>query len=174
MKWNKIFGLIAIIVLMILLILYIFPWKNKINTTIQGVQCRIGEKNFVEDISITIDGDYKRYLFMDDIFYGTISIDNYEFTSDGSNVSLKFNKGKSFLIYMNVIDGKPIQVPLGAIYCTPNFKQFLICISEPVHSDSNRWNADLGLFISAPSLNRSQAIDIAKNLAEKNIADLFK
>lgn len=174
MKMIKVFGFLSTIIIVIILVLYFIPWTDKINTTLQGVQYRIGDKNYEEKISIKIDGEYKNFLFKNDTFHGTISIDKYDFTSNGSSVSLQLGNGNAFLIYMNVVDGKPIQNPLGIIYCTPQFKKLVICVSEPLDKNSYVWNKNNGLFISAPSSSRSQAIDAAKALVEKDMAESFE
>ncbi len=167
MKRFKEFSLILLgVIIALLIILYIFPWNQRINTTMKGIKCRISDDNYSENVSISIKGDYKHYLFKNDTFDGTITIDKYRFTSDGSYVSLEFNKGKSFLIYMNVVDGKAIQNPLGTIYCTPNFKKLLICIYEPVNDNSYNWDNNDGLFISAPTTSRNKALEIAENLSK--------
>jgi hypothetical protein len=90
MKRIKTFGYISIIILAMIILLTLVPWTDKISTTIQGVQCRIGDTNYEENVSITIDGKYKSYLFKNDTFNGTISIDKYDFTSNGSSNSKQF------------------------------------------------------------------------------------
>jgi len=181
MNWVKKFSLACGGIIIVLLILYVFPLKSSVNTTVKGVQCRINDNNYIENVTINIKGDYKRYLFKNDTFNGTITLDNNEFTLGDSYVTLEFNKNKSYLIYKNVVEGKATQYPLGTIYCSPNFKKLLICINEKTNSDSvdtntksYHWNAANGLFVSAPSLNRKQAIDIANELVESNVADTFR
>lgn len=158
-------GLILLIFFVLCLSLYSFPWKYKVNTTIQGVQCRIGDKEYTEDVSIKIKGTYNNYLFKNDTFRGTISISNYDFTSDGSDVSLEFNRGSAFLVYNKINDGKSDMNPFGILCCTPDFKQLLICVSEPVEKDSKSWSTEKGLFISAPAETRSQALETARQLS---------
>ncbi len=175
MKWSKksYFMLLGTIIAL-LIILYIFPWNQKINTTLKGIECRVGDNDYSQDISITIKGDYKHFLFKSDTFHGTISIDKYKITSDDSKVSLVFNKGKSFLIYMNVVDGKAIQNPFGLIYCTPNFKKLSIFIYENSDDNTYTWDTKDGLFISAPSSNRTRSIKIARYLHERDKSSGFK
>lgn len=167
MKWFKRLGLIFAVILITFLVLYNVPWRYKIDTTIKGVQSRIGDENYVEDVSIIVKGVYKQFLFKEDIFDGNISVDKYDFTAYGSNTPFYFNNSFSVLIYTRALNGSPINKALGSIISQPDFKQLLITVYEPIESDSKGWSADNGLFISAPAENRDQAIIIAKTLSEK-------
>ncbi len=181
MRWIKKIGLVCGGILIVLLILYVLPWKSRINTTINGAQCKIGESKYIEKVTITIKGDYKRYLFKKDTFSGRIELDNRDFTLADSKVSLEFHDNKSFLLYQNVVGGNATQDPLGTIYCSSDFKKILICIYEEIGSatdyaniKSYTWDAENGLFFSAPALNREEAIRIAKDLAEESINGDFR
>lgn len=55
--------------------------------------------------------------------------------------------------------------PFGILCCTPDFKQLLICVSEPIEEDSGSWSAEKGLFISAPAETRNQALETARQLS---------
>jgi hypothetical protein len=161
-------GLILLVFFVLCLSLYLFPWKSKVDTTIQGVQCRIGDEKYIKKVSVKIKGTYSNFLIKNDTFRGTISISDYDFTSDGSDVSLQFYNGSAFLVYNKISDGKPDMNPFGILYCTPDFKQLLICVSEPVEKDSGSWSAEKGLFISAPAETRSQALETARQLSSES------
>lgn len=161
--------LLIILGFIIGLLLYKIPWRHKINTTLEGVQCRIGDTDYCEDISVTVQGDYFSYLFKDDKFEGKILIDGYEDTLEGSWVSLQFNDAGAVLVYENIVDGMPVLNTVGTICCTSDFEQVLICISEPTDENDKSWSGENGLFIGAPADTREEAIDIAENLSAKSI-----
>ena len=162
-------GLLVTVVIIVCILLYIIPFRHKINTTLEGLQCRIGDASYSEEITITVQGNYFSYLFKDDRFEGKILVDKYDYTLDGSWVfPLQFTDGWTPLIYHNNKDGKPVQNALGSIYCTPAFRQVLICVYEPIDGDSKGWDSKKGLFISIPAKTRSQAVNITKNLSKRN------
>lgn len=122
----------------------------------------------MKNVSISVNGVYKRYLIKHDTFEGTIKVNGYDFTSDGSTVSLVFDDGYTVLCYSSYKNGMPILKALGTLSCTPNFKKVLICVNEPVDSDSKGWSGKNGIYISAPSTNRSDSLEIAKLLSGKS------
>lgn len=166
----KKFGLLIIVVITVCILLYIIPFRHKINTTLEGVQCRLGDASYSENISISVQGNYFSYLFKDDRFEGKILIDKYDYTLDGSCVfPLRFTDGWTPLIYHNINkDGIPVDNTLGSIYCTPAFRKILIIVYEPIDGDSKGWESEKGLFISIPAKTRSQAVNNAKLLSKRD------
>jgi hypothetical protein len=156
------------IMLIICIVIFIFPWQHKIDTTIKGVQCRIGNANYLENVSITIKGTYKQYLLKTNTFEGKILIDKYDFSTTESIIPATFYNGYANLEYYSIKDGIPIIHTLGTLSCSPNLDKLLICISEPVNSNSKSWSGKNGLFICAPSKDRVKALKIAKTLSSKS------
>ncbi|HEX3076026.1 MAG TPA: hypothetical protein VHQ24_04080 [Lachnospiraceae bacterium] len=134
--------------------------------TIEGVECRIGDKDYLDNVTISIKGTYKNYLFKNDTFKGTIEIDKYDFTKNGASVLLEFLDGAGALTYFNFRNGEPELDSLGRIFCNPSFDKVLIFVFEPIAADSSSWSADNGLFISAPSATREEAIEIPKSFSD--------
>ena len=97
---NKI-GWILTSIIIICLSIYFIPWRHKIDTTIQGVQFRIGDKEYSKDVSIKVNGVYKQYLIKKDTFEGAISIDIYDFTHNTTIATTTFYDGHGDLIYKN-------------------------------------------------------------------------
>ena len=158
-------GWIFVIVLVVCIIIYIFPWQHKIDTTIQGVQWRIGDADYSEDVLITVKGIYKQYLFKDDVFEGKISIDIYDFSLDVPIIPAHFDDGYASLIYhYDFLDMRSF----GTLSCTPNFDQLFIGLHEPIDTRPKGWNGDNGLNICAPANNRTQALETAKILSKKS------
>lgn len=163
-KWSWILA----IVLVICLVIYVFPWRHKIDITVRGIQCRIGDADYSEDVLITVKGVYKQYLIKNDTFEGTISIDIYDFTLDMPMTPALFYDGYANLIYLNIQDGVPNMRTFGLLSCTPNFDKMLIGVSEPLEAESKCWSGENGLFICAPAQNRAQALESAKILSSKS------
>ncbi len=167
MKWLIRVGLLFTVVLMLFFMLYSVPWRYRVDTEIRGIQARIGDRDYAENVSITVRGVYKRFLFKEDIFDGTIAVDKYEFTLNGSDFPFRFYDNSSTLLYVTNIKGSYTHEYLGRVYaCTPSFEQLLILVSEPIDSNRNRWTAESGLYISAPAENGYQAIEIARYFSE--------
>jgi hypothetical protein len=166
MGWLKKSGWIFGIVIIVCLIICIFPWRHKIDTTIQGIQCRMGDEDYSEDVSINVKGVYKNYLIKNDSFEGTISIDSYDFTLGVPIIPTQFSDGYANLQY----EGKNYLefYIFGFFICTPNFDKLLIGVHEPIEGDSKSWSGENGLIICAPAKNRIQAVEIAKILSRKS------
>lgn len=71
------------VILIMALPVFFLPMQNKMDTRLEGVEYRIGDKNYSQNVVITVKGVYKRYLLRKDRFEGEISIDKYDFTHDG-------------------------------------------------------------------------------------------
>jgi hypothetical protein len=129
-------GLFITVVIIVLILLYIIPYRHKINTTLEGVQCRNGDGSYSENISITVQGNYFSYFFKDDRFEGKILVDKYDYTLDGSWVfPLRFIDGWAPLIYQNISkDGTPVHNALGSILLYTRFQTGLNLCTR-----TNRW-----------------------------------
>lgn len=168
MKKFKICGITFVIIFIIFILIYYIPWQLKINNVIQGVQSRIGDKEYSENVSIKINGIYKQYLFKKDVFEGTISINKYEFTHNVPTSNTVFMNGYANLIYSKIVNGNLNTTYLGAISCSSDFSKLLISISEPLQGNDLNWNKENGLFICAPAFNREEALEIAKKLSKNS------
>lgn len=163
-KWSWIFAVVTIVCL----ILYVFPWQYDVDSRIQGVQFRIGDEGYSEKVSVAIKGEYKRYLFKNDTFEGTISIDRYPYTLEEPIIQAVFIDGYASITYAGVKDGDPDMHMLGVLCCTPDFRKLLIGISEPLNADSGSWSTKNGLVICAPAESRAEALKNAKLLSRKS------
>lgn len=166
-KWILFFG----IVLIVSLVIYILPWRYRIDKTIQGVQYRLGDEEYSEDVTITIKGVYKRYLFKDDKFEGTLAISLYDLTSELPLFPITFSDGIGYVLYGGNIKGRPVHEPLGFISCTPDFDKLLLSVSEPIigsKRSGSSWTSENGLLICAPAENREQALNILSLLSRKS------
>jgi hypothetical protein len=174
MKWVKVFILILIILGLSSTALYVIPWAHRIDTTIQGIQCRIGEDKYIENVTVRIKGIYDQYLFKADNFEGSIEISNYDYTQDWQMDRLRFHGNSASIMYHKVSKNGELKVNyLGEIYCTQDMKKLMICIYEE-NGEGIGWDAGSGVFISAPSIDRDQAIETAKTLTKDWLAEWFQ
>lgn len=167
----KRFCFILTMLIVLFLLLYMIPIRNKINITLDGIQGRIGEPNYSKDLTITIEGLYDSYLLKNDRFKGSIKVENYEFT--GLKLfPFVFEITDSFspLFYVDNNSGVPKHKSLGMIYTTPLFKELFILVSEPIQASSKSWTEDTGLYISAPANNLLEAERIVRN--HKDMANI--
>ncbi|HEX3021891.1 MAG TPA: hypothetical protein VHP81_05815 [Lachnospiraceae bacterium] len=91
--------IVLFFLVLVCLALYKIPWTTNVDKTIDGVECRIGDKDYLDNVTISIKGTYKNYLFKNDTFKGTIEIDKYDFTKDGASVLLEFLDDAGALTY---------------------------------------------------------------------------
>jgi heme/copper-type cytochrome/quinol oxidase subunit 2 len=138
----------------------------KIDSTLKGAECRIGDADYSEDVTITVKGVYHKFLFKNDKFKGTISIDKYNFTNEVPLSPLIFQNGYAPIRYTEINNSIKV-FNLGFIYCTPNFDKILIGVREPIGKSPQGWSGDNGLYITAPAENHMQAVEIAKYFSSK-------
>ncbi|MDF2941756.1 MAG: hypothetical protein K0S01_614 [Herbinix sp.] len=162
-KW----GWLPKVILISAVALFTLPWQHKINTNIQGIQSRIGDNAYSEEVSITVVGVYKQFLIKKDTFEGTITIDKYPSTMNASPVRAVFYDGYSDLAYFDTRGSIVSFVSLGGFTCTPDFSKLLIIVSEPIEANTKSWNSKDGLFIAAPAKDHADALKLTKELSKK-------
>ena len=132
MKWIKkyikkiIYALSLIIILCI--IIYNFTFRNKIDTTIQGVEYCIGNSDYIENVTILVKGTYYDSIFKNDRFEGKISVDKYDFTYEKKLLPLYFFNNNYATIrytYTNTSTDKK-DITLGFLRTTSDFNKILI------------------------------------------------
>jgi hypothetical protein len=152
---------IMILTLIVMLILFNFTESYKIDTSLSGMEYRIGNEDYSDAVTITIKGVYYKSLFKDDSFEGSISIDKYSFTKDLSLLPIKLIKGKASMYYTK-------DHSLGELFCSDKLQELLITVREPIGSNSQSWNSKNGLIITAPANNRQQAQDVIEHFQKNN------
>lgn len=146
-----------ILILALIVLLFIVPWRHNIDNTYQGLEYRVGYPDYLErNLNITVKGVYKDYLFKKDTFEGIISIDKYDFTQNTKMSKLTFFDGKATISYFNLQH-------LGFIICEKDFSKFFIGVDE-----ATGWNGGEGLIITAPATTREEAIKMTKELSKKS------
>lgn len=162
---KKYYWVFGIIILVTGFIIYNYAKAYHINTTLSGVECRIGDSKYLDKVTIKVKGTYYKSLFQKDSFDGTISIDKYDYTNNPLLSSCKFFNGYAILHYYDSNLGT--MKSLGTLFCAPDFNQMMIFVDEPTGESQQGWGSENGLFIAAPANNREQAINIAKSYSSK-------
>lgn len=177
-KWKrreKIAVVAAFIVIALFGAYFIFHEVSfGVDTTMDGVQYRIGDPSSVERITIKMTGIYKSYLFKDSTFYGAIEISNKDITKEYM-ASITFNGDYSYLTYYDygkksdkVTETGLVSTPvvLGQISAAKDFKQILITVFDEYTDQKGKgWNMKSGMVIVAPATTRTEAVQIAEKLA---------
>jgi hypothetical protein len=139
----------------------VLPWQSNINITLHGIQTRIGDTEYAEEISITIRGRYWRYLFRRDKFEGNIEVEGYAVTLGSLLTPLILPE--SSLSYWCRFGRFEIE-SFGRIYAVPGFSKVLISVFEAYPNGGKIWSSEDGLIIGAPADNIEQVIEIWNEL----------
>lgn len=176
---NKYFYLGSFILILIF-IYVIYTSGISIHEEFPAVKYRLGEEGAIENITIKIDGIYRRSLFSDDVFSGSIYIEGYDFTNDKSGFSNLVSTladvhidSKGYGMYKYVkIDSKRVLENLfqGEIFVKDKFSMITMTIMEEKSNENPNggWNSANGILISGPAETRKEALQIA-NLLMKDL-----
>lgn len=156
-------------IIIIATVIYSFASSTTIYEEIPAVKYRLGEEGIIENVTILIDGKYKKNLFSDDIFTGTIYIEGYDFTiknSGFSNLESTLSdiqidgKGHGTYDYVMLDSEKKVQhLMQGEIFVKDNFSIITMTINE-----DQGWNSQDGIMLSGPAETRKEALEIANSL----------
>lgn len=155
------------IAVLALITVCLVPLTQKIDRVLEGVEYRIGDSTYEEHRRIEIRGQYRRYLLKNNTFEGEITIEGYDFSDKSPKVMFEVHDGYASFTYFGMEGVAPYLNTLGTISFANNFKQVLICVSEPIEAGSKTWSSENGLFIVAPTTNREEALVLAKKLSQK-------
>lgn len=161
MKTRRIKGVIVIVILLIVAVCTL-PWKRNIDTTITAVQWKLNEQDLTKNVDVKVKGTYNTYLFRKNSFNGEINIDGYGLSNNLELQTVYFKDGVGNLVYQdneNIMNFKR----LGFLMCSSDFSELLI----GVYSDDDLWKAEDGIVISGKATDYTDALEIAKKLAEK-------
>lgn len=162
--------IILSLVLIILLLVSVVPLKRNIDTVLRGIQWRIGDSNYSENVKIAVKGTYKQYLLnilRKDTFKGQINIDNYESTKNSEVQELVFRDEFTSLSYDDKNDeflNSPIY--FGIINCSPNFNKIDIGVAEEDDRGILGWSGENRLMITAPANKIEEAISVSKDVSK--------
>lgn len=166
--------IIAVIVVGILVFSLVY-FEQTISIQSTGVMGRLGDVDYSEFVNISIEGIYSRSVIRQDIFRGEFKIESFNFTSDGSIITLfadeNFGATMKYINLDGLKAGSDVIVNnLGLVFFTPDFAEFTILIFEPgTNSFTQSWCKETGMFLSAPSSDRKEALDMMRELLSESI-----
>ena len=150
MKRTKIIAAVCT-VLVIVLLVCILPFPQRINKTYSGVKW-YNSSAVSLNTELGINGWYFRYLFRENKFNGSLTYDNRELEVNSLYLfdSAEIPGKAGTIIFYNPDTNQMEQA--GPIYISGSFDEVLIC------DDSG--------FISFPANNRDDAVDVAIRLTD--------
>lgn len=149
-KDRKLILLIALLCIIGAYIFYIYP--RQIVITYNAIEYQAGSNQLEKPIKISIDGFYYNKILSNDTFNGTITI-------DGENLKvneLVVDTSGGFLDGINSIGN---YFSYGRIYASRGMDTITICIFR-----NGGWSSEDGFILSAPSMDRANALNISNNL----------
>lgn len=150
------------IVILLLAVIYIYQiFPRKFNKTYKGIKYRLGSSDYVEEVTVVVEGSYAKKFLLKDKFSGTMTINN---NGELTNLYLNFDKyGMEGILASN---DKTFQFEsYGIIHTEPYFEKFTIRILEDEEEPGSKaWNSGDGLMLSAPADTREEALEISKNI----------
>lgn len=159
-KSKKIMWMAGVALLIILCIYSYYP--RRIHNEYNGLMYRIGDRNYTENIKIMINGYFSKGFLKGDRFQGTITIGEKLL----SKIDMRFddiNRGHLF----SYEEGD--YADYGTMFISKRMEKLTIGVYKD-HNDKGgkTWSTREGLMISAPALNREEAVQLS-NILMKNM-----
>ena len=164
---GKVINTIVIVIIIVVMAALIIPWPREFVKDFNGVQYQLDpdNKNYYESVKISFDGTYRESYFglINDSFIGYIAIDGVEINND-KEFNLIFSEDKIAVIshrYFVRSEVAMITFSYGRLYIDEGFEEFTIELysGEPNNKGFNLLD---GFMISAPAVNREEALLISK------------
>lgn len=154
------FKRIVIVMIILILGLYVYyTYPRRFEKEHVGIEYRFGDNEYQKEVSIKIDGWYTKKIFSSDIFQGSIMIDNLKL----SKVKLKLKE--RILGFCGINEDVNEPVTYGTLYPGDKFEELTICVYEPRENTSGKhWSGSDGLMISAPAVDRNEALKLSQKL----------
>ncbi|MFN7253395.1 MAG: hypothetical protein ACK4M9_21880 [Anaerobacillus sp.] len=169
---RKIIVVSILLIVGLSLVWYTFPKTH--SHTLQGVSYQLGNEEFVEKVTIKIDGKFKKSLTGERTFKGTIDIEGEDIPVplEERTLELVFNdnifKDDYFasIVYSSVKNAVPRLYSYGFIFINKDFTQLTIVKFNKDNGEDfgGTWSAYDGLMITAPVDTREQALSISNAL----------
>lgn len=162
---KKKFIIFSGVFILFLLAVYFLPLQRKIDVKLDGVECRIGDNEYDKELSINVSGTYNDYLFKDDTFLGTITIEGYGDVWSISSGKLRFSDNRSRLV---ILDKNNKTNDFGELVYRKGFNEILILVSEKIGENGSGWSSEDGVYIAAPAKNKAEAVNLSEELSEND------
>lgn len=160
---NKKSKIIILLILSLITVYFYYTHPNKFSKTYTGVKYRINNDNYEEKVLVKFEGKYTRKPFSNNIFEGTLSINN----SILNNIKLEFNNDGNASIRYKKDTNDNFEKHYGWITIDKSKNYLIILLPESKKDNkynSNEWTYENGLIISAPANSKKDAIKIANKL----------
>ena len=158
---NRNKRILYVIILSALVFYIYYSLPQKFQSEINGFEYRLDDKNYKNEVSISIEGWYTRKLFSSDSYQGSMIIGDTKLTQ------LDFYITKDGEVLMGEKEKTLEYESFGTIYSTGKFEEFTICVYEKDENGGGTWNSEDGFMISAPSENREIALALSNKLMKK-------
>lgn len=177
-----------------------YTYPKKVNESFDGTLYQLGKdhKDVEESIKIKVNGTLKKRLFQEDMFIGTLEIDDelwppqhFHEPLDKLEITFGMLWGGGWIHYWDLLD----LYQYGVLVINDDFSELTILkfqqfdelsqnttrqqakvedvnsIQVDYENFQTPWSSEDGFMISAPALNREEALDISKRLMENELAD---
>lgn len=175
MKISKKWWL-SLIVLCALGAAFFLYWPRQVHLDVQGVKYRLGEANagHEELVQVKIDGEVWKDWKGASTFSGTIDVEGSDIPLTESKQKIKINldeEAGSRLIAYNGYDEitGPFRFIYGSLHADDRLQNVTINIFEQKEDGGSEWSSASGLMVSAPASNRTEALEVANQLMEKDM-----
>lgn len=169
-KYRGLYIFTGLLVVGALIIIYFYP--KQIHTELKGVSYQIGA-DWEEAVTISIEGMLKRKLGGSKTFVGTIDISGEDIPvpEQYREVTIKFRNHSGLLLYAYNGRGFPKQYAYGSLFVNRDFSEVSI-LKYKEHEDrpeSKGWSGADGLMITAPAVDRQEALELSRSLSKDEI-----
>ena len=148
------------------------PHLNSTLFLSNGIRYQLGTENsdYIEPVSISVNGEMKKSITGVRTFTGTIDIEDeiIPVPEIARDLEIKFDEDGSGTIFYAYVDnnGMPQHYYLGDILVSDDFSELTIMVSTKDGDSSWGWNGANGTMITAPASSRDEALEISKRLME--------
>ena len=164
---GKVINTIVIVLIIVVMAALIIPWPREFVKDFNGVQYQLGpdNKDYYASVKVSFDGTYRESYFglINDSFIGYIVIVGVEI-KEGEEFNLSFGEEKNAILsqtYFVKSEKAMVTSSYGRLYINEGFEEFTIELysGEPNNKGFNLLD---GFMISAPAVNREEALLISK------------
>ncbi|MCL6458255.1 MAG: hypothetical protein K6T85_09645 [Gorillibacterium sp.] len=153
-------------------VLVLFLWyiySKPYTLQVQGIQCQLGEthQDYVEPVTITINGTVQKRLNGSQIFKGMIEIEGegLPHLEDQKKVLINIDKRGRGTIFDYYFDqDAPGPFSYDSIFIDDKFESLTILVKKEVKAGAYSWTSDDGIIIAAPAINREEAVALSEKL----------
>ncbi|MHA7966783.1 hypothetical protein ACX93W_21970 [Paenibacillus sp. CAU 1782] len=164
---TLIIAVAAVIAIVAAAIWFFYP--KPILMEVKGVQYQLGDSNpeYIENVTILIDGEFIRNLNGSRNFYGSVSIEGETLpvSEDRIELNISFDKnGRGPMEYNDINNSNGQYYLYGDLFMEGDFEKLTIAKYQDTGEASRGWSSEDGIVISGPADNRQQGLEISREL----------